>query len=220
MIFFLICLFLGVFAISFIGNFKKAIEVGLEEESAEILGGDITLTLAYRGASEDELIAIREISKDFSEIISFRTMISSVLKESPNQGHALAQAKGIDYNYPLYGDLVFEPSISLEAALSEKGGIYGLLAETSLIKQLQLQIGSLVRMGNSTYQLRGKIEDLPDVNSNTFSLGSKIIVSSASLNQTGLIEPGTLYETNYYVKTTKIDELETLKSSFMQKFHD
>ena len=217
---FLICLFLGVFAISFIGNFKKAIEVGLEEESAEILGGDITLTLAYRGASEDELIAVREISKDFSEIISFRTMISSVLKENPNQGHALAQAKGIDYNYPLYGDLVFEPSISIEAALSEKGGIYGLLAEPSLIKQLQLQIGSLVRMGNSTYQLRGKIEHLPDVNSNTFSLGSKIIVSSASLNQTGLIEPGTLYETNYYVKTTKADELENLKSSFMEKFHD
>ena len=42
----------GVLTISSIGTFRESIKSGLQEEATEILGGDISLTLAYRVASE------------------------------------------------------------------------------------------------------------------------------------------------------------------------
>ena len=107
---FLICLFLGVFAISLIGTFKESVKAGLQKESAEILGGDISLNLAYRVASHDEKNEIKEISNSFSELISFRTMISGT-GQSSDVPHALAKAKGVDDKYPLYGDVIIEPAI-------------------------------------------------------------------------------------------------------------
>ena len=66
---FFICLFFGVLTISSIGTFRESIKSGLQEEATEILGGDISLTLAYRVASEKEL---EEISKyhDLLEVLS------------------------------------------------------------------------------------------------------------------------------------------------------
>ncbi len=216
---FLVCLFLGVFAISLIGTFNVSVKAGLQKESAEILGGDISLNLAYRVASQDEINGIKGIASSFSEVISFRTMISDISDPS-DTNHALAQAKGIDDKYPLYGNLIIEPAISIEDALREKNGIYGLIAEPLLIDQLQLTIGSLVKLGNSTFELRGKIINLPDAGSNTFSLGSKIIMYSSSLKDSGLLIPGTLYETNYYIKTSALENLENLKDTFTEMFFD
>ena len=116
---FLVCLFLGVFAISLIGTFNVSVKAGLQKESAEILGGDISLNLAYRVASQDEINGIKGIASSFSEVISFRTMISNISDPS-DTNHALAQAKGIDDKYPLYGNLIIEPAISIEDALREK----------------------------------------------------------------------------------------------------
>ena len=216
---FLICLFLGVFAISLIGTFKETVKAGLQKESAEILGGDISLNLAYRVASQDEKNEIKEISNSFSELISFRTMISGT-GQSSDVPHALAKAKGVDDKYPLYGDVIIEPAISIEDALRERNGIYGIIAEPLLIEQLQLKIGSLVKLGNTTFELRGRVLSLPDSGSDTFSLGSKIIIYSSSLKDSGLLGKGTLYETNYYIKTREQEDLEGLKSSFTQKFFD
>ena len=216
---FLVCLFLGVFAISLIGTFNVSVKAGLQKESAEILGGDISLNLAYRVASQDEINGIKGIASSFSEVISFRTMVSNISDPS-DTNHALAQAKGIDDKYPLYGNLIIEPAISIEDALREKNGIHGLIAEPLLIDQLQLTIGSLVKLGNSTFELRGKIINLPDSGSNTFSLGSKIIMYSSSLKDSGLLIPGTLYETNYYIKTSALENLENLKDTFTEMFFD
>ena len=89
---FLVCLFLGVFAISLIGTFNVSVKAGLQKESAEILGGDISLNLAYRVASQDEINGIKGIASSFSEVISFRTMISNISDPS-DTNHALVQAK-------------------------------------------------------------------------------------------------------------------------------
>ncbi len=57
---FFICLFFGVLTISSIGTFRESIKEGLQTEASEILGGDISLTLAYRGASSEELKEIKK----------------------------------------------------------------------------------------------------------------------------------------------------------------
>ena len=118
---FFICLFFGVLTISSIGTFRESIKSGLQEEATEILGGDISLTLAYRVASEKELEEIKKISTSLTEVISFRSMVSTINQEN-NYYQALVQVKSVDKNYPLAGKIKINPEQSIEDALKKERG--------------------------------------------------------------------------------------------------
>ena len=204
---FFICLFFGVLTISSIGTFRESIKSGLQEEATEILGGDISLTLAYRVASEKELEEIKKISTSLTEVISFRSMVSTT-NQGDNYYQALVQVKSVDKNYPLAGKLKITPEQSIEDALKKKEDKYGIRVEDSLLKQLNLKIGSDLILGKSTYNIRATLSSIPDIGSNGFSLGPKVILNTTSLKNTGLLNKGTLFETNYYLKTENNQDLE------------
>ena len=63
------------------------------------------------------------------------------------------------------------------------------------------------------------MSSIPDIGSNGFSLGSKVIVDTNSLKNSGLLKQGTLFETNYYLKISNNKDLETVKSLFLKKFY-
>ena len=96
---FLVSLFLGVLTISLVGSFEDAIQAGLQKESSTILGGDVSLTLPYREASENEFKIISKITEDSAKIISFRSMVS--VSNSEDLKTSLVQVKAIDDLYPL-----------------------------------------------------------------------------------------------------------------------
>ena len=56
---FIICLALGSMALATISSIKKSIDVGLKEKGVEVLGGDISIKLTYRFATQEELNFIR-----------------------------------------------------------------------------------------------------------------------------------------------------------------
>ena len=215
---FFICLFFGVLTISSIGTFRESIKEGLQTEASEILGGDISLTLAYRGASSDELNEIKKISSSFTEVITFRSMVSTI-DNGDEYNQALVQVKSVDQKYPLIGKVTIEPEISIKEALKKNGDNYGILVENNLLEQLNLEVGSNLKLGESLYKIRGTMSSIPDIGSNGFSLGSKVIVDTNSLENSGLLKQGTLYETNYYLKISNNKDLEAVKSLFLKKFY-
>ena len=101
---FCVCLFFGVLTISSIGTFRESIKAGLQREAAEILGGDVSLNLAYRVASKEELEEFKKMSISYTEVISFRSMVTT-LDRDIDYNQALVQVKGVDQNYPLVGVL-------------------------------------------------------------------------------------------------------------------
>ena len=132
---FIICLVLGVTAITAISSLREAIKAGLENQSTEMLGGDASMSFTYRLASEKEQNFIKENSKSFTEIITLRSMVASLKGDEPIDS-TVVKVKGIGQNYPIYGNVVLSPSISLAQALNEKEGFYGLVAQRSLIDRL------------------------------------------------------------------------------------
>ncbi|MFL2803073.1 MAG: ABC transporter permease [Paracoccaceae bacterium] len=216
---FFICLFFGVLTISSIGTFRESIKAGLQKEASEILGGDISITLAYRGATLNELNEIKKISTSFTEVISFRSMVSTI-DEGKEYNQALVQVKSVDQNYPLIGKVKIKPDVSIKNALKKKQGKYGIIVEKNLLNQLGLRVGSNLKLGNSLYVIRGTISNIPDIGSNGFSLGSKVILNTKSLKNSGLLKQGTLFETNYYLKVSNKRDLEKIKSLFFEKFYD
>ncbi|MEE2773293.1 MAG: FtsX-like permease family protein [Pseudomonadota bacterium] len=206
----ILCVALGAFAISTIGSIKRSIEAGLEHQSSEILGGDAVVRLTYRFATDEELNFLKSNSIALSEVTDFRSM-AAVLKGDEVTDSTLIQVKGIDQYYPLYGKLKILPAQTRGNVLSKTDGSYGAIVARSLLDRLDIALYDHIRVGNSLFQIRGIIDTEPDAGSNAFSYAPRVIVLNAALKYSGLLAPGSMFETEYRMKLKSLKNLERIR---------
>ncbi len=192
---FLACLTLGVAAIAAVGLLRAAIERGLQDQGAVLLGGDAVMRYAYRTATPEERAYMDSIATDVSEIFDFRSM--AVVGEGENADRALVQVKAVDDAYPLNGAVGLEPAVTLARALAPQGGLPGGVMDKALVDRMGLALGDSFRLGTQDFHLGAVLVREPDSATSGFSLGPRVIVKGADLAQSGLLTPGTLYETQY-----------------------
>ncbi len=190
---FLACLALGIAAIAAVGSVREAISDGLAREGARILGGDASVEFTYRFASEDERAALETLGGEVSEIVEFRSM---AVAPGPDGGlRALTEIKGVDDAYPLLGRVVLDPEMPLGQALG--GDVPGAVMDRILIDRLGLAIGDTFRLGTKTFRLAAALAREPDSAGGGFGLGPRTLLRAGDLDGSGLLEPGTLFETEY-----------------------
>ncbi|ABV94412.1 putative ABC transporter permease [Dinoroseobacter shibae DFL 12 = DSM 16493] len=213
---FLLCLVLGVAAIAAVGSVRVAIQQGLEREGAVILGGDGQMEFTYRFAEPDELAWMEENALEVSEIVEFRSMVVVDGPEGPERG--LTQVKAVDDLYPLKGAVVLEPAIPLAEALG--GEIPGAVMQRVLIDRMGLEIGDTFRLGTQEFRLTAALEREPDSAGGGFGLGPTTILRTEALAESGLIGPGTLYETEYRLALPEDADLQALEEEAEALFRD
>ena len=211
---FLLCLAFGVAAIAAVGSVREAIEQGLESEANTILGGDASMEFTYRYADDAERAWMAQNASVVSEIVDFRSMVLV------GQERGLVQVKGVDDVYPLYGELVLDTGEDLQAALNIANGMAGLVAEKALIDRMELKVGDTVRLGTKDFQLRGAILKEPDAATAGFSFGPRVIVSTDSLQDSGLLAAGSLFNSNYRMLLPEGTDAASLRSVAETNFKD
>ena len=187
---FLACLALGVAAIAGVGMVRAAIQQGLEDQGAVLLGGDAQMEFTYRFATPEERAWMDGIADRVSEIVDFRSM--AVVGEET----ALTQIKAVDDAYPLLGALELEAG-TLAEALAVQDGAPGAVMDKVLVDRLGLTPGDRFRLGVKEFRLGAVLLREPDSANGGFSLGPRTIVRTADLAGSGLLEPGSLFETEY-----------------------
>ncbi len=192
---FLACLILGVGAIAAVGGLTDSIRTSLTEQGRTLLGGDIELRLFQREASPDEL-AFFSIGGEVSEAIRLR----GVLRAPKSDKRTLVEMKAVDDLYPLYGDLVLNPALPMDEVFSKKDGVFGIAVDPFLAERLEIKVGDSVELGNESFEVRALITTEPDRSNEGFLWGPTVIVSIEAVPATGLITPGSLYNTHYKIK--------------------
>ena len=215
---FLACLSLGIAAIAAVGSVRSSIELGLQQEGAVILGGDVEMGFTYRFASDAEKDWMTAHSTDVSEIVDFRSMV--VVDRDTGTERGLTQVKGVDTAYPLYGAVGLAPQIDFTAAFAPTNGIPGAVMHGLLVDRLGLVVGDQFRLGTQVFRLSAVLEKEPDSAAGGFGLGPRTIVRTADLAQSGLIGPGALYDTHYRMIQPETVDLETLKLTANGLFRD
>lgn len=211
---FLLCLALGVAAIAAVASVREAIEAGLAEEGATILGGDAEIAFTYRFASDEEQAFMADIADQVSETVDFRSMLRTDRDGEIVRG--LTQVRGIDDLYPLVGAVTLEPALSLQEALAENG----IVADPILIGRMGLEIGDQVQLGTTTLTLRAALTRTPDAAGDGFALGPRSLVSLESLASSGLLEPGTLFDSNYRLTFPTNANLAALEAEALTAFEN
>lgn len=193
---FLACIVLGVAAISGVGSLAEALRAGLAGNARALLGADVELRVAARGATNDQLAWLRDNSETLITVREMRAMAYA----TASPARTLVELKGIDPAYPLYGSVALSPPVSLAEALEIRDGAPGAVAEKTLFTRIGLAVGDRLRVGDAEIELRAAIVSEPDRVSGAFTLGPRLMVANETFDATGLVRPGSMLRHKYRVR--------------------
>ncbi len=213
---FLACLTLGVAAIAAVQSVSGGILAGLQSDGRAILGGDVAVRQIYSPVTGEQR-AYLEQSGRVSQSVEMRAMARS----GDGVRSSLVELKAVDNLYPLYGQPTLRPAGDLQDALSNKDGAWGAVVEESVLDRLSLKVGDTIQLGDGAYVVRGVLAREPDrASSNAFSLGPRLMVALPSLEQTGLLQPGSIVYWNAKVALNPGTTLTAWQAALKERFPD
>ena len=185
----LACLALGVAAIAAVGSLRDGIERGLAADGRRLLGGDLEI----QGGAQPLPAALHSFlagrGATLSDVVSMRSMAIAA-----NGERELVELKAVDAAYPLVGAARTSAG-DLQAAL---GG--GIVADPLVLERLGVKAGTVIRLGQGSFTLRGALTSEPDRVAGPAILGPRVMIAMADLPATGLVQPGSLL--NYDLRAT------------------
>jgi putative ABC transport system permease protein len=211
---FLACLALGVAAIAGVGMVRSAIEAGLTDQGAVLLGGDAQVEFTYRYATAEERAYLDSIALQVSEIVDFRSMATQ------GDTHVLTQVKAVDDAYPLLGSVGLDGADSLGTALAGRDGLPGAVMEGVLADQMGLALGDRFALGLQEFVLTARLLREPDSAAGGFALAPRTIVKRADLAKADLLGPGTLFDSSYRLELPDGADLAALEAQAEARFRD
>lgn len=206
---FILCLTLGVAAIAAVGMLRSAINAGLQDQAAVLLGGDAQVELTYRFATDAERQVIEARAARVSEIVDFRSMVVV------GDDRALAQVKAVDAAYPLTGEVGLDPAIPLSEALAVQDGHPGAVIAPDLAARLGLKPGDRFDLGTITFRLGAILTGEPDATAAGITLGPRVLVRTADLQNSGLLVQGSLFRTAYRMTLSPDADLGATRAALM-----
>ncbi|MBX2870000.1 MAG: hypothetical protein KTR18_15075, partial [Acidiferrobacterales bacterium] len=182
-------LFLGVLLISACTGLLSLIRDGIANEERQLFGGDVEFDVRVPLETE----ALDWIAKrgTVSRLTELRTMLGT---DSDN--FTVIELQSVDENYPLYGQVSFDPPMSLQEATAE----FGAAIDPALAIDLELQVGDTMTVANTALTVRALIQGQPDRSFTADVRGPPVLVSQSTLDATGLIGPGSLIDYEYRVR--------------------
>jgi putative ABC transport system permease protein len=184
---FMACVALGVAVIATVSTLSDALREGFERQGEIILGGDVTFSRMHARATDAERNWIAARGR-LSETATLRTMARSLDGEE----QALIELKAVDSAYPLAGTVDVEGAPFAEAMTGD-----GVVVTPVLLNQLGVAIGDKIRIGDTEVTIRATVLNEPDAVADRLTYGPRVFSSLATLNKTGLVQPGTLVRWRY-----------------------
>jgi len=202
------CLFLGVATLAAIGSLTAAITGEISARGQTILGGDIEVAVTQRELTEANKAELRGLGT-MSESIRLRAMA----RPATGSASVLTQLKGVDGAYPLYGTLALRQGRYSPLTPDR------ILITPALGERLGVKPGDRLRYGSADFTIADIITDEPDRVGEGFTLGPVAIVSMEGLRRTGLIQPGSLFESNYRLRLPAGQDAQALREK-LEKAHE
>lgn len=210
LLFFFLCLSIGVGSIVALRATIQNVNYAVAGEAQQLLTADIQVD-STRPWKPESLAAIERVARPpevvaRTETIEANTMARPV--EATNGGSMMVELKGIEPPFPLYGDFTLAGGKGFSPALLKDGGA---VVAPLLLERLKLRVGDRLKIGESTFEIRGVIEREPGGGTG-FRLGPRVLIERAAVEGTGLIGFGSRARRRILLKVAE-GELEPLVRS-------
>ena len=182
-----VAVMLAVAALTAVGFFADRLNVGLQRDARQLLGGD-----AVVGSDRPAPDAIAAKARALGLRVSTSAGFPSMGRARDEQGGAsrLVSVKAVSPDYPLRGRLQLQDSPAAPtqavAAAPEPGTAW---VDLALLDALQLQVGDALLLGDATLKIARIIVLEPDRGSGFSSFAPRVMLAQDDLPATGLIQP-------------------------------
>ena len=176
------------------GSFRST----LNTQARSLLAGDLSVRM-FRAPTQEELKKIIEIEKQSGGAIrsTWTTETVSMASVPSAPVPLLVSLKAVDpAEYPYYGTAELEPAMPLQQALQGNSAI---VADEFLIR-LNSHVGETLRLGDKNFRITAVLKQEPDRISSGMGIGPRVMISQASLADTGLLGPGSRASRRLLVK--------------------
>ena len=178
---FLGALLLGVAAIGTVGSVAEAMRDGIAGNARLLLGGDVELRSLYM-PTPDDLIETAAQYGALSRTMTMRAMLQV------DGERRLVALKAVDAAWPMVGSAALAGGGDLAPAIAP-GKI---VIDPKLARGLDLAPGSMVRIGDVDLEVSDTLAYEPDRSVSFVTFGPRVLMSLASLEATGLMQPGAM----------------------------
>ena len=189
LLFFFICIAVGVAAIVALRSVIRSVRDVLGGEARSLIAADV-LIATNRDWTPDALATIDKRLEEAgstarTETIETPTMVRP--SDTSRVAARMVELKAIQTAFPLYGTMTLEGAQPYSHALLEN---HGALVRPELLTALGVSVGESITIGEATFAIRGVVASEPGRNIGAFSLGPRAFIDFADAPSTGLLAFG------------------------------
>ncbi len=186
LLFFVLCLAIGVAAVVAVAGFSASLRQGLRREARQLLAADLRLSGHRPAPPEVEAALAAEPGVERTRLTEMVTVALAPEGTAQAGRSQLVELRAVDGTFPFYGQIALRPEQPLAELLARGGAV----AAPELLTRLGLAIGDPIQVGGRRFTIRGVVESEPDRLSRAFALGPRLYLAGESLAATGLVGLG------------------------------
>ena len=219
LLFFFICIAVGVASIIAIRSVIQSVRGALSGEARALMASDAMVT-SNRPFTEHVLETLEAEQQagriqSRSEAVEVATMVRPA--DRARQTSRMVELRAVQPAFPYYGTLTVDGRRYDHDLLKE----HGVLVRPELLPQLGVAVGDRIQIGTELFEIRGIVTAEPGRRLGAFTLGPRVFIDHADLESTGLLAFGSRasYQMLMRVPDTHLDDLTTtLRTSFANEF--
>ena len=189
LVLFMASIILGITALVSIQSFSDNLKENIRLQSKALMGADFIID-----SRQPPNEKVQKIMDSLGGSKGMEVNFASMAAFPKNEGSKLVRVRGIKGSFPLYGELETEPADASTTYIS-KGGA---LVDATVMLQFDLEVGDLIKIGNTSLPIIGSLISAPGNGAIASSVAPPVIVPFGIIDQTGLLQVGSRLDYNYY----------------------
>jgi putative ABC transport system permease protein len=186
LLFFFICIAVGVASIVAIRSVIQSVRQGLTREARAMTGADVVVRSDRPLGEEIRAAVAREQASGRVSVVSEAVELATMVRPAGVATTRMVELRAVEPTFPLYGTMTLLGKPYSHDLLRD----HGVLVRPELLAQLNLREGDDLLIGTQAFHIRGVIQSEPGRNLGAFSLGSRVFIDLADLPSTGLLSFG------------------------------
>ena len=192
MLFFVLCIAIGVGAVMTIKSFSNLVGETIQSQAKGLLSADLAIKGSWEQSQKD-LEYQKNILPAETEFLFIKELHGMAQFKNPEgeekQASLITELKTIPLSgpqYPFYGEFKSQSKKLLQDLLANQGAV----VDPSFLLKSGLKKGEQFSLGKIKIRINGVVLSEPDRISRAFSIGPRVFISSNTLDKSGLVQPG------------------------------
>ena len=186
LLFFFLCVAIGVAAIVVLRSVMQDIRDVLTREARDLVGADVVVQ-SFRSWTDEQRARIQETvggaGAPSTNVIETQTMAALIRGEDVVSAR-LVEVRAVEPGFPFYGKLDLADGQPYSHALLEKGGA---LVQPEVLAQLGANVGDQLRLAGRLFTVRGVVSRDRVQRAGGFALGPRIYLDLADLAESPIL---------------------------------